>query len=321
MFKYSAVKFGLLVGGLFWSQLVLAQDTSENAVNNPQAEVELDAEAFAETDLIGRFWELGEDQKRGIFDLRTFHPNFILPVHYSSNPNEQPSSPTRGPGTPFENLQPNEVKLQLSLRTKLVEDILLDGDIWVAYSQTSLWQAWNSDDSSPFRSTNYKPEVFYVMPWKEKWDFIPGDATVRFAKAGLAHESNGQRKPDSRSWNYIYFGGAVEWGPVIWETTWKQRVNEVGDDDDNPDLVRYRGNFENRFSWRNNLSTYSLTRITRELSWDKGSWQLDFTHPLNSDKPDGLRFYIQFFSGYGETLLDYNHRQNRIGIGFLLLNI
>lgn len=321
MCKHSAVKLSILLAGLMCAQAALAQDTSEKTVNDAPREVDLNADSFSETDLIGRFWELGEDQKRGIFDLRTFHPNFILPAHYSSNPNEQPSSPTRGPGTVFDNLQPNEVKLQLSLRTKLVEDILLDGDIWVAYSQTSLWQAWNSDDSSPFRSTNYKPEVFYVMPWKEKWDFIPGDARVRFAKAGVAHESNGQRKPDSRSWNYIYFGGAVEWGPVIWETTWKQRVNEVGDNDDNPDLVRYRGNFENRFSWRNNLSTYSLTRITRELSWDKGSWQLDFTHPLNSDKPDGLRFYIQFFSGYGETLLDYNHRQNRIGIGFLLLNI
>lgn len=303
---------------LLFSCVATAQDVSER---EPEPDQSLDAEAFVSTDLIGRFWELGKDQKRGIFDLRTFHPNFILPAHYSSSVNRQPSSPTRGPGTPLENYQPTEVKLQLSLRTKIFEDILLDGDIWVAYSQASLWQAWNSNESSPFRSTNYKPEVFYVLPWKEKWDFFPGNARVRFAKAGFAHESNGQREPDSRSWNYFYVGGAAEWGPVIWESTWKQRVNETGDDDDNPDLVRYRGNFENRFSWRNSLSTYSLTRITREFSWDKGSWQFDFTHPVNSDKPDGLRFYIQFFSGYGETLLDYNHRQNRIGIGFLLLNI
>jgi len=303
-----------LIALLLVTPLAYGQDLTE-------AEQDIDAETFKEIDLIGRFWELGEEQKRGIFELRTFNPNFILPVHHSSNINTQPSSPSRGAATPLESSKPNEVKLQLSLRTKLLEDFLLDGDLWVAYSQTSLWQAWNSEDSSPFRSTNYKPEVFYILPWKDKWDFLPGDAQVRFAKAGLAHESNGQRKPDSRSWNYIYFGGAAEWGPVIWETTWKQWINETGDEDDNPDLVRYRGNFENRFSWRDSLSTFSLTRITRELSWDKGSWQFDFTHPVNSSKPDGLRFYIQFFSGYGETLLDYNHRQNRIGFGFLLLNI
>lgn len=293
-----------------------AQDTSKE-----QSQAELDAEAFEESDLVGRFWDLSQDQKRGIFDLRTFQPNFILPAHYSSDTNEQPMSPSRGPATPLESYQPTEVKLQLSLRTKLFENLVFGGDVWVAYSQTSLWQAWNSDDSSPFRSTDYKPEVFYILPWQDEWDFIPGDARIRFAKAGFAHESNGQRKPDSRSWNYVYFGGAVEWGPVVWESTWKQRVNETGDNDDNPDLIRFRGNFENTLSWRNSLSTYSLTRITRELSWDRGSWRLDFTHPLNSEKPDGLRFYIQIFSGYGETLLDYNHRQNRIGIGFLLLNI
>ncbi|MFC0446298.1 phospholipase A [Pseudidiomarina halophila] len=282
----------------------------------------LNSEEFNEEDLVARFWELDEEHKRGVFQLRTYRPNFLLPIHHSSNINTQPQSPTRGPSEPLESYKPNEVKLQISLRTKLFENLLLpNADLWVSYSQVSLWQAWNSDDSSPFRSTNYNPDVFYILPWSDKFDFIPGDARIRFAKVGFAHESNGQTKPDSRSWNYFHFGGAIEWGDVLWETTWKQRVNEVGDEDDNPDLIRFRGNFENQISWRNQLSTYSLTRKTRELSWDRGSWQLDFTHPVNSSKPDGLRFYIQFFSGYGETLIDYNHRQNRIGIGFLLLNI
>ncbi|MBY6064281.1 phospholipase [Pseudidiomarina sediminum] len=297
---------------------VFAQDVSDAK----DKEEGVTPEEFVSDDIVGRFWELGEDQKRGIFQLRTYQPNFLLPVHHSSDINVQPESPTRGPSDPLDSYKPNEVKLQISLRTKLFEDFLLpNADLWVSYTQKSLWQAWNHDDSSPFRSTNYNPDVFYIVPWSEDFDFIPGDARVRFAKVGFAHESNGQTKPSSRSWNYFHFGGAVEWGDLLWETTWKQRVNETGDDDDNPDLVRYRGNFENKLSWRNDLSTYSVTRITREFSWDRGSWQVDFTHPVNSDKPDGLRFYIQFFSGYGETLLDYNHRQNRIGFGFLLLNI
>ncbi|CAB0150908.1 Putative phospholipase A1 [Pseudidiomarina piscicola] len=299
---------------LSWSGVIAAPALANNEG--------MTSEEFVEEDLVGRFWELDEDQKRGVFQLRTYHPNFVLPIHHSSDINTTPESPTRGPSDPLDSYKPNEVKLQISLRTKLFEDLVLpNADVWVSYTQVSLWQAWNSDDSSPFRSTNYNPDIFYVIPWADDWDFIPGDARVRFAKVGFAHESNGQRKPDSRSWNYVHFGGAVEWGDLLWETRWKQRVNEVGDEDDNPDLIRFRGNFENRFSWRNDLSTYSLTRTTREFSWDRGSWQLDFTHPVNSDKPDGLRFYIQFFSGYGETLIDYNHRQNRIGIGFLLLNI
>ncbi|WP_258807890.1 phospholipase A [Pseudidiomarina sp. CB1] len=304
--------------------LMSTSAVADDAANEePQQSKGLTWQEFDTEDLVSRLWELDEEHKRGIFQLRTYEPNFILPIHHSSEINTQPESPSRGPSSDTLNsYKPNEVKLQISLRTKLFENLLLpNADLWVSYTQTSLWQAWNGDESSPFRSTNYNPDVFYIVPWSDDLDFIPGPAKVRFAKVGFAHESNGQTKPDSRSWNYFHFGGAVQWGDLLWETTYKQRVNETGDEDDNPDLIRFRGNFENRFSWRNDLSTYSVTRITRELSWDRGSWQLDFTHPVNSNKPDGLRFYIQFFSGYGETLIDYNHRQNRIGIGFLLLNI
>ncbi|CAM5223390.1 hypothetical protein ALON55S_00375 [Alishewanella longhuensis] len=59
------------------------------------------------------------------------------------------------------------------------------------------------------------------------------------------------------------------------------------------------------------------------MSWDnfsRGSWQLDWTYPVDKEKPDGLRLHLQLFSGYAETLLDYNHRQNSIGLGFMLFN-
>ncbi|CAI8152974.1 MAG: Putative phospholipase A1 [Pseudidiomarina mangrovi] len=274
-----------------------------------------------EFDLLGTFWELSEEQKRGTFQLRTHQPNFILVAHHTSEINKQPTSPTRGDSVRIDTYKPNEVKLQISLRTKVMEDFLLpNADVWVSYTQTSLWQMWNPSDSAPFRSTDYNPDVFYIVPVTEQWDFLPGDARVRYAKVGFAHESNGNREPDSRSWNYLHFGGAAQFSDFIWESTFKQRINEVGDQDDNPDLVRFRGSFENRIAWINGTDTYSLTRVSRDLSFNRGSWQFDFTMPFNSDKPEGLRFYVQLFSGYGETLLDYNHRQNRIGLGFLLLN-
>jgi phospholipase A1 len=290
------------------------------ALAQDSREFEKDIELIDEFDIIGTFWELKPEKKRGTFELRTYEPNFILVAHHTSNINKQPTSPTRGPSVPIASYKPNEVKLQISLRTKIVEDFLLpNADVWVAFQQTSLWQMWNPRDSAPFRSTDYNPDIFYVVPVTKEFDFLPGDARIRYAKVGFAHESNGNREPDSRSWNYLHFGGAAQFRDFIWESTFKQRINEVGDDDDNPDLVRYRGSFENRVAWINGTHTYSLTRISRDLSIHRGSWQFDFTMPFHSGKPDGLRFYVQLFSGYGETLLDYNHRQNRIGLGFLLL--
>ncbi|RTE85731.1 MULTISPECIES: phospholipase A [Gammaproteobacteria] len=269
-----------------------------------------------------QFWELGEVQKRGTFTLRTYNPNYVLPYHHSDNINQVPESPTRGQVTGLPEYQDHEMKIQLSFRTKILEDFLLpNGDLWMSYSQTSLWQAWNSDQSSPFRSTDHNPDVFYVAPVAASYDIIPGNWRLRMVKFGLAHESNGQSKPSSRSWNYWYVGGVVQMSNFVFETTYKTRVNETLEDDDNPDLTDYRGNVETRLTAMFDQTSVAVTRHSPEFSFDRGNWQLDITHPLIPGKPEGVRVHLQLFSGYGESLIDYNHKQNRIGIGFVLINI
>ena len=62
MFKHSATKLSLLLSIWLCGQQVLAQDISDQELEAKRTEIELNAESFKETDLIGRFWELGEDQ-------------------------------------------------------------------------------------------------------------------------------------------------------------------------------------------------------------------------------------------------------------------
>lgn len=271
-------------------------------------------------ELLSRFWELERDHKRGLYQMRTYHANYLLPYHYSSNVNQQPTSPTRGASERNDTYRNYEVKIQLSLRTKILEDFLLpNADVWVAYTQTSLWQAWNHQDSAPFRSTDHNPEIFYIVPLAERFDPIPGGLRLQMLRFGLAHESNGQREPESRSWNYWNIGGALEVQGLIVESTYKLRIGES--DDDNPDLTHFRGNLETRIGGLWDMTSLTLTRVSPNVSINRGSWQVDVTHPVRRSVPDGLRFHLQIFSGYGETMIDYNHRQNRIGIGFVLLNI
>lgn len=271
--------------------------------------------------ILQSLWELTEQDKRGTFRVRTYQPNFILPVHYSSGVNRQPASPTRSGAELQENYKDIETKLQVSLRAKILEDWLVpNADLWFAYTQTSMWQLWNSEDSAPFRSTDYQPEVIYVIPTAEYLGALPFGWRLQMLQFGFVHQSNGQSEPLSRSWNRFYTAAAFEREQVGLLLKFNKRVAESVSEDDNPDLTNFLGSTELQLNWLPGSATASLTRRMNWQDFSKGSWQLDLTYPINKQQPDGLRLHLQLFSGYAETLLDYNHRQNSIGLGVMLFN-
>ena len=275
-----------------------------------------------ETLLVSTFfdkaWELTPATKRGTFVVRTYLPNFVLPMHYSSRLNTAPSSPTHPAAPPLATYRPVEAKLQLSLRAKVAEGLLLpDADLWFAFTQRSLWQVWNPQQSSPFPSTDYQPEAIYVVPVPARLGTLPGGWTWRMAQFGLAHQSNGQGDPYSRSWNRVWAAAAFDHGEFGLTVKAHHRLHERSNDD-NPDLTDHIGNGEIVASWLPGLATTSVTWRTSLRAARRGSLQVDWTYPVNPAQPSGLRWYAQLFTGYGETLLDYNHRQTSLGLGLTL---
>lgn len=271
-----------------------------------------------ESSIMSKIWELGPTDKRNTFVVRTYLPNFLLPMHYTSNINRAPHSPTQSASADNRNYSSVEAKLQISLRAKIVEDLLLPGaDLWAAYTQRSHWQVWNSVDSAPFRSTDYQPEIIYVVPVPEKLGKLPLGWNLRMLQLGFVHQSNGQSDPLSRSWNRITLGAGFEHGDFSLFIRDNQRIRVQGKDD-NPDLVDYIGRGEVIMAWSQGISTLGLTWRTNFDSLSRGSLQLDWTYPVFADQPAGLRWYAQLFHGYGETLLDYNHRQTSLGLGLTL---
>lgn len=270
--------------------------------------------------IMAKTWELGPDDKREGFVVRTYLPNFLLPMHYTSKINRSPSSPAHPVSADHPNYRQIEAKLQISLRAKVVENLLLPGaDLWFAYTQRSLWQVWDRDDSSPFRSNDYQPEAIYVVPVPASIGELPFGWNLRMLQLGMAHQSNGQNAPLSRSWNRVYLGAGLERGDFGVQVRANHRLSERTKDD-NPDLTDYIGQGEIAMTWLPGPSTVNLTWRPNFKKLERGSLQLDWTHPVFASQPAGLRWYAQLFSGYGETLLDYNHRQTSLGLGLTLFH-
>lgn len=188
----------------------------------------------------------------------------------------------------------------------------------VAYSQTSLWD-WEAA-SAPFFDSSYRPEILYLVE-----NLTRGDSTNWFrvdAQVGAQHESNGKSGADSRSLNIVYFRPRVELGRrdgfqfALQPRAWAY----VGDLSDNPDIEEYRGYFDLRAiaGWERGPQLSAIGRLGKD--GDHESIQLDFTYPLMGFFPKSFSLYlhVQYFTGFGESLLRYNQRDSALRAGFSL---
>lgn len=265
--------------------------------------------------LMSRFWELEPEDKRGIFNFVGYQKNYVLPIHITSRINRSPQSPTQAAVAEPDNRR-EEAKFQLSVRTKVLQDVgLPNADLWAAFTMQTMWQVYNHADSRPFRNTDYQPELIYVVPTGPGLRALPFGWQWRYTQLGLAHQSNGQSDPLSRSWNRVYLGAGFERGNWSFTARLNQRLNERPEADNNPDLIDFRGKGEFTLGWASGLHTASL----QLRGGGRSGTQLEWTYPVYRDQPNGLRWYVQVFSGYGETLSDYNFRQTSVGAGVSFL--
>jgi phospholipase A1/A2 len=187
----------------------------------------------------------------------------------------------------------------------------------IAYTQTSLWD-WNAA-SAPFFDTSYKPELFYS--WKRIVGRQPTNWFRLDLQGGLGHESNGKSGADSRSLNLAYIRPTLVFGrdDSLQLTLQPRAWVYLGDLSDNPDIADYRGYVDLRAitGWKRGLQLSALGRMGRDGNHQ--SLQLDLTYPM-------MRFFgsfsvyldVQYFTGYGESLLRYNSRSDQWRVGFAL---
>lgn len=260
-----------------------------------------------------------QNERETTFDPFVITPhrmNYFLPVTLTDSINRAAYA-----GSEWDNhLKNAEAEFQISFKTPLnYDDLLIDGDgLFLAFTLNSYWQVYAGDISRPFRETNYRPEMFYFAP--TPWTPFGGNT---WATIGIEHQSNGRTQGLSRSWNRIYSNFIFEKENFVFTLRpwWripedKKKEPNSPSGDDNPDIEKYMGHFQIGavYKW----DDYEFSFIGREnFATHKGYGELGLTFPLWGK----LHGYTKYSTGYGENLIDYNHKQQRIGVGIALTDL
>jgi len=190
-------------------------------------------------------------------------------------------------------------------------------DNWYfGYTQTALWDLHS--DSIPFVDTTYNPSLF----WARDALWSTGDKRWSLGlNAGFEHKSNGKDDEDSRSLNDLYAqpevnyrfdgGSTLSFQPRFKYYVWTDR--DMG----------YRdalGYVDWKLRWAQDDGLI-LSGLYRQGTEGRNATQLEAAWPLKRTflHMNG-HLYVQYFRGYGETLLGYDRKsdpQFRIGIALV----
>jgi len=244
------------------------------------------------------------------FVILPHRPNYMMPAVYQDRPHDQPFQEVVGDEWP--GLDNVEAVFQVSLKYQISKLGSNKNRLYVAYTNKSYWQVYNSKISRPFRETNHEPEL--IAQFRPNWGYING------FNIALNHQSNGQYQGLSRSWNRIIAGffhisGSTVFGMQPWWRIPETSNDDPNDpkDDDNPDIHKYIG--YSNFIWYRKIGNKSLSiRFGNNFNFDKnrGWGEFEFNFPLTPR----VRTFIQYYEGYGSNLIEYDHYQRRLGIGF-----
>lgn len=202
----------------------------------------------------------------------------------------------------------SDVKFQLSIAQRLTKSKLpFDTYLFIQYTQKTFWNVFQK--SLPMHDMNFNPGIGL------------GHLIIRHNKyigkgyLMVEHESNGRDSTASRSWNRITLATALVlsnnveaqfkiWAPIV-------------DGKYNKDLLKYKGIFQLAANYRTDNKRFNCGLIvTQRKKWMAFNTQIELSYKFNNN--ENQYFFLQYYNGFGESLLDYNKFESMLRIGFVI---
>ena len=189
--------------------------------------------------------------------------------------------------------------------------------LYFGYTQNSLWDL--ESESKAFRDTSWQPSLFWR--WERAGD--PVGRQFEGARLGIEHESNGGRGATSRSINTAFVRPEWHWKfSRIGSFAFTPKIYAYLDKEENTDIDDYRGFVDWRARYDSPAGTWVATTVVRYGTAGKGSFLLDASRRIRDVKfgPVSTYLHVQFFAGYGESILEYNvRRKSQLRFGFAIV--
>lgn len=207
----------------------------------------------------------------------------------------------------------NNLKIQFSAKYRVAKTY----NLYLGYSQVMFWNIY--DKSAPFEDINYNPELFYrILESDRKF--------IRSIDLGYHHTSNGQEGEKSRSIDRVFLktNFATNFGRnnILGEFKLQSIFNK---DVTNRSIIERMGFWELKLIVTHVL-VHDSQRIDVEYRFFSGKKVVDLgnggreiglIYRLGSDNFNPA-FYLQYYSGYAETLINYDKNVNEVRAGLLL---
>jgi len=230
---------------------------------------------------------------QSLYNIKAYNANYFLPVSYRYGGTYSPVG--------IHDLKTTEMEFQVSIKYDFAVNIFNFGEIYsFGYTQKSFWQAYA--ESAYFRESNYNPEFFMTVPLEDKY--------FKAFRISLAHQSNGRGGADERSWNYTSGTLYMQTGYLFTELRLWARFHDTIDY--NPSLIDCMGHGDIRFLLP--YKKHLMKLLLRSNFSGKNAVEFSYSHPFFDSKD--LFFYLKTFNGYGESLIDFDNKIDKVGFGF-----